>query len=254
PPMPDARFRTRTDEGGWFHMEGLPSEPSFLLVEHPGWMTELDGPFDVPPGGGGPARWIELRAGAAISGRLLDAEGRPLAGEKVELVPIEPSSFASGSRQSGTDAEGRFRFEHLPAGLYLLCHRVEVGGFPGNALSLGVRLEEGERREVDLAPAGSGRLEGILEADGEVPAGISVNLNRPPVATGDAQARERALSGTRSMYSLDGRFTFSGLEAGDYVLSAMHRDLATRETWIGSAKVTVSEGRSNFVRLRLEKR
>ena len=56
-----------------------------------------------------------LDEGVAVSGRVLDDRGRPLAGATVGLG-ADRQIMNSEYPNVATDAEGRFRFGHVPAG------------------------------------------------------------------------------------------------------------------------------------------
>jgi hypothetical protein len=104
-----------------FTMRGFdPHRPEGLLFRH--LEKGLVG-AGRPPAENGGSITVRLEPGAALAGRLLDAEGRPQAdvGLKVYFRPKEGPK-RSGRNEYGTherirtDREGRFRIEALPAG------------------------------------------------------------------------------------------------------------------------------------------
>ena len=74
----------------------------------------------------GPKGTVILRRGVAIAGRVVDREGHPIRGARV-------SAGATGGqtdlRTVETDADGRFRLEHLPPG-ETVAHRSGEGPRP----------------------------------------------------------------------------------------------------------------------------
>ncbi len=61
--------------------------------------------------------------GASLSGTVTDASGRPAVGRSVVLFPVEPDKRSTQSlrfRTGKSDAAGRYRFDGLPAGDYLV--------------------------------------------------------------------------------------------------------------------------------------
>ncbi|MSR63414.1 MAG: hypothetical protein EXS08_13305 [Planctomycetes bacterium] len=91
---------------------------------------------------------IVLGARGALRGRLVDASGRALADRLLRLDQRKDGP------PSTTDAAGRFAFERLEAG----AHAVWLEG----QVLVGVRLEAGEERELDLTVPALGTLELLL--------------------------------------------------------------------------------------------
>jgi hypothetical protein len=95
--------------------------------------------------------------GAAVTGRLVDADGRPRAGVELE-VRFQPKGWGSWvdyfPEPVTTDREGRFRIEALPPGCKLRLSDGRGGVLPlGDALHPGrtkdlgdVRTKRGDRR------------------------------------------------------------------------------------------------------------
>lgn len=92
---------------------------------------------------------------AAVMGRVVDGEGRPLAGWSVwvdaEELPPSSSVLASGE----TDAAGRFRFGELPAGEVWFAVR-DPGNRRAEVESGRVVVEAGREVEVELVVGGGG--------------------------------------------------------------------------------------------------
>ncbi|MET0400406.1 MAG: TonB-dependent receptor, partial [Longimicrobiaceae bacterium] len=90
-------------------------------------------------------------AGGVVAGRVLDPEGAPVAGATVRLFRAEGAQLRAGP----SDAEGAFRFEGVPAGLWRV--RAERIGFA--AAEAEVRLAGGESRDVELRLSGGAAVE-----------------------------------------------------------------------------------------------
>jgi RNA polymerase sigma factor (sigma-70 family) len=128
-----------------------PHRPEGLLFRHP--EQGLVGAGRPPKDNGGSIT-VRLEPGAALAGRLLDAEGRPETdvGLKVYFRPREGPKKA-GQNEYGTherirtDREGRFRIQALPAG-YLFRLLIEKGDdlISGDGLRAGQTKDLGDVR------------------------------------------------------------------------------------------------------------
>ncbi len=88
-----------------------------------------------------------FRRGAAVAGRVLDAEGKPRSRAAVSVRP-ESTALRLPERRTTTrsDSGGRYRVEGLPAGTYAVV--VEAEGGPPAEVS--VTLSEREERALDV--------------------------------------------------------------------------------------------------------
>jgi RNA polymerase sigma factor (sigma-70 family) len=206
--------QARTDVRGDFELGDVPSGQLLLVVEHPGHVLTFDGPFQV--GAASVTRTIELGGGGRIEGRLLAADGSPLAGEQVALFP-QDGPEALRERGTTTSALGGFFFDALFAGSYHLSWRHEIEGVAVNDLSRPLQLEANQSlRDVVLRPTGQATVRGTIAFEGPLPAPVRLSLRRAP-RPGD----EGSSTGGRATVSTDGTFEVTHLEAGDWALSAM---------------------------------
>jgi len=117
------------------------SEP---FHEFPGfWVYSADGNRVVNPD-------LELIPGGAISGRIIDVDGNPVAGEWITADPADKSPpqflpLPTRYRSFSTDQNGYYRISGLPPGAYIVSAGVDVA------------LETGEFSSCYF-PFGSGRL------------------------------------------------------------------------------------------------
>ncbi|RKG82712.1 carboxypeptidase-like regulatory domain-containing protein [Corallococcus terminator] len=111
-----------TDAQGRALLQGLPVGRHVLKVSArgfaPSWqVTQVVDAVDVAQ-----KVTVALRGGAAASGTVVDARGKPVAGVVVMPVPETTNTLLSLTDARGdgveTDARGAWRFEHLGAGPY----------------------------------------------------------------------------------------------------------------------------------------
>jgi RNA polymerase sigma factor (sigma-70 family) len=107
------REATRTAEfSAWFN----PHETQEILFQHreKGWIGVAQ-----PPKENGGSVTVRMGPGAAVTGRLVDADGRPRAGVELELT-FRPKGWGSwfdySPKPIKTDGAGRFRIEGLLPG------------------------------------------------------------------------------------------------------------------------------------------
>ena len=171
--------RTATsDTDGVFRLSGLPHELIVLRVRADGYTTfVLRG---ARPGTEEPIL-IELKTGALLTGRVVDAAGRPVAGASVLLEPDEQTLMRGVDARDlfkRADGDGRFRFEHVGPGTWSL----EATQGPATAKVDGIELQPGTQREVDLH----------LQTQDQLTVIVSTQLSEP---VADARIRVR-LEGT----------------------------------------------------------
>lgn len=116
----------RTNGSGSFEVTGL-KRGSFKLKLHlPDELTAYKSERVLKVEGGGCASEIfYVGDNGSVSGRVLDAEGNPVSGIGVVLLPVTGWAV---NWYAKTDAEGRYKASSLPAGQYLV--GLNVRGLP----------------------------------------------------------------------------------------------------------------------------
>jgi hypothetical protein len=152
--------------------------------------------LEIPEGVEEYAADVHLVRTLSLSGRFLDAMGKPIARGRVYLASAEYNTVAT------SDADGRFRFEGLQAGVFEL-----RGADSSNGREVsGVRASAGEKDvELRIPPAGS--IRGRVVAP-------DVSLN---------SVRVSAISSTRTRnerVGADGQYVIDDLAPGDFTLVA----------------------------------
>lgn len=182
----------------------------------------------------------EARAPAGIGrvvGLVYDSLGRgPLARALVQIVPIDPGSMERGRQSVDSDGDGRFSFEGLRAGRYL------VGFFHAKLDSLGmepeprrVEVRAGRDAVVDLAvPSGATIVERTCRLPAADSAGVILGVTRdaasgqglPDVALAahwsaiviDSRGARADVQRTSGVSDRRGRFVLCGVPRGATLL------------------------------------
>ena len=196
----------QTDATGVATVRGVGAGWPILVVTAPGFaparrMIQTSG---AAGGGAQERQLVELRAGVAVSGRVVDAAGKPVAEARVlpedvsEPFPVlEPRSDAALS-----DAEGRFAFSALPAGTFrFVAQHAEAG--PGTSAPITL---DGltPRSDVEIRLEGGARLAGrVVDGSG---AGVAAATVRVALREGLLWSPTRV-----ALADDDGRFDLRGL-------------------------------------------
>ena len=136
-------FRDTTDQDGKYCITGVPAGNYRISPLAPAFVTDVDS-------SSGTGKFLEITAaeavdgidfvlvrGGVITGKVRDADGRPIIEQHIHLIPADPKAeggFWSSYSRMGleTDDRGIYRIFGVPAGRY----KVAVGN-PGNSLGGG---------------------------------------------------------------------------------------------------------------------
>jgi hypothetical protein len=129
-----------------------PARPRYLMARHSG--RNLAGAVAIK--GEGPVE-LKLEPAATVTGRLVDADGRPIAGARLGVgyqgekdVATPSTSGRSQDERILTDRDGRFRVEGLVAGLKTMLWASRDGRplKTGEAFLEGINLRPGEAKDL----------------------------------------------------------------------------------------------------------
>lgn len=190
---------TRTRGDGAFELDEVPSRALRLRAE-------ADGRAALTRQVSADEREVVLvlRGASVVAGQVYEARGGPAAGAEVRIV----GSGIWPPVSSTSDADGRFRFDDVPAGVYEVHARRGREVAPGHR---GLVVEEGTSAFVTLRMSAGVALRGIVRDDlGEALAGAVVRI------TPDGLALLPEETITRS----DGSFEMIGLLPGERWVSA----------------------------------
>ncbi|MEM1178121.1 MAG: carboxypeptidase-like regulatory domain-containing protein, partial [Acidobacteriota bacterium] len=155
---------------------------------------------------------LVVREGARIAGRVLDVEGRPVAGARVRVVEPAPRR-AEAAAEGRSRSDGSYELDGLEVGPT----RFEVvhGDFPRAFRTLELH---GALHRLDVTLDPGAELRGRVV--GETRSPIAGALLRLEVVDGPRQPRKSAQSDT------DGSFRLRGVPVGSYRLRATKEGLA----------------------------
>jgi protocatechuate 3,4-dioxygenase beta subunit len=206
--------RTRSDEQGRFAFPNLPAGTYVVRGEACGCVAGLSEPVTLEPGREPPEIALVLQPAGAITGRLLDADGRPLSGRKVTAQGT-PEDGAAAPRSARTDTAGRFALHDLAPGTWT------VAASPA-ALEHAV-VKPDSVTQVELHAARASALHGTVVADGVGVPGAAI------VAMSDGFPRH-TLSDERGRYDL-------ALDPGAWLLR-----VTTADGGLSTTDVTLAPG------------
>ncbi|MCP3914266.1 MAG: hypothetical protein GY711_01785 [bacterium] len=146
---------------------------------------------------------------ATVSGRVIDAQGRPVSGVGLDLFAEDPR-FAT-CMSATTDASGRFRFSHVPDATYLLGYPSSIAPETGTVEDFAISIHE---LHVEHSRAHSG-LELRLTAGGSVRGRVFDEAGLP-IAFGSVYLLDPGDGTSRPFegYIEDGCYEFVGLSPG----------------------------------------
>jgi protocatechuate 3,4-dioxygenase beta subunit len=159
----------------------------------------------------------------------------PLAGVQVTLS----EAGGSRSRHATTSADGRYRFDDVPIGRYLLFAdkpgyvRTTFGSAPGRAMPVIVVVPHQGGRDLDMTLARGGVISGTVTLDGRPLGGVPVSAVQRHRARSDRETEPLAVSSddpsaARSLARTNtrGEFRLFGLPPGTYGVRAVVRRVA----------------------------
>jgi hypothetical protein len=239
-----------TDREGQFEFPGADMFISGNLVTKPGYFAEQHGTVDLSARGQGNQPLIlKLVPEAIVFGKVLDQNGQPLQGLRVELkmLRIRDGLRHWEQRESTiTNVEGEFRFFELEAGKYSLSTAFEIDGSPDAPSAVAFApvvyppLSTNEESSLNLSPGD--QVEANLNPPSQSLYPVTGHMEGP-AAQGARFEAERSTGGTITpvvhFNRLTGDFRLM-LPSGSYRLKLhafvqSEQFFATREISVGEA-------------------
>jgi uncharacterized GH25 family protein len=192
-----------TDETGSFRFAAVDPGLALLTVVAPGFQTARVAELEVAAGADLEGVEIVLAPGAVVSGRVVNADGRPQAGATVGV--LTPEDFPGTG--TPTDGNGAYRLDGVEPGP----RRVAATGPEGDRVVAELDVVAGENR-LDFRLPGGVEVAGRVVDEGRAPVvGAEVQLL---ALAGGGGGRRRAASGA------DGAFRFPSVPDGKWIVAA----------------------------------
>jgi hypothetical protein len=160
---------------------------------------------------------IEMARGGLVAGRVLDASKRPVAGAQVLVQAKGSNGFGGGEGRRGgrSDESGAFEIKGLPRGELVVMAAGEEASSDIVAVDL---RDRNEARGLEIVLSVTGIIAGVVvDGEGEPVPEVPVML-MPDWTTGVDGERFALRSFQTETTTGDGRFRFSGLSEGSYLL------------------------------------
>jgi hypothetical protein len=208
-PLADSFSEAGLISGDGLHSWGAPPPGTYRIHVHASGFQFPE--FEAEVADRGPTKIaVDLPAGSAVSGSLLDEEGRPISGTSVHLVGPPHGSYAPSA---GVAEDGSWCVPLVPPGTYGLTVREGRQSF--SALSDDITIDAAGRKGLELRLPVGGRIDGRI-AD---------------FTASDAEARQRAVELSRR--------TADGWVSWGTVLPAYHGGFRARRLPAGRWRLTV---------------
>ncbi|MGA1525365.1 MAG: MSCRAMM family protein, partial [Planctomycetota bacterium] len=235
--------KARTGADGTFTLSNLEPGPFQVRVLDAEWGEHSE---VVWIQGAGAEQDIELvmPAGGAIEGTALDGTGQGL---QKELVQVRPADGDKGpARTATTDAQGRFRFEHLAPGAYTVELMRPSRGIPklsSARTSRSVEVTVGSTARVELQASGGVTVLGsvtLRSAGGELlppPGWVLITLTH--AADESTPAHERHAPIRELSTNPGASYRVAGVPPGPWDLEVLHTNKATQISYRAVQRVDV---------------
>ena len=211
----DGVRRVVSDSEGLARADGLPAGAMFLGSDRGGGLRA-----EVLAGETTDLVYELGSDGIRVTGTVLDASGRPVAGAGIWLCVGNRTDWLGGRVVAQASEEGRFSIGHVPPDQSL--GAIASGFAPSALIDIGL-LEKTAPVDIELrlvAPGGS-VVGHVFSPDGAPVAGAQVGLGSPPARFGSRGGVDTAERWTPRVGETDenGAFAFVGIAPGEYDVS-----------------------------------
>ena len=204
--MSRSNKRSRSSVDGRYRLEGLPLGQASIVARRDDGTSRVERVDLVA----GENRLDISFSGGIVTGSVYTADGSAVGQAVVQLAPSGEDGRRARRRRVSSDRSGRYRFEDVPGGSYVLkASKVGAGSSPEQ----GIELFEGDEAAIDLYLEPRSQIQGLVT-------GLSIDLlsqlrvsAQGSSTPGSAPVRSRSL---RAAVDYEGRFAFEDLEPGSW--------------------------------------
>jgi hypothetical protein len=218
----EAAKQTQTDERGRFQLDNVPTG-QVMIRAYDGSHAVTTATLTVGDCAKVEPLKMTMTLGGSITGLVKGGDGKPLIGARLVL-----SHRSVGFVNTTTDAEGRFRFEQIPAAIV----RIEAQ-HRGQRTVVFTTVKEGAlvEQNIQLFGKGTGKLRGLITASKRPIAGAQLLI-----------ASNHGLEDGLDLYypitGADGTYQLDGLPDGTYLVSVSSTSRSTGVTVKGGEVTT----------------
>ena len=220
----EAAKQTQSDESGRFKLDNVPAGP-VMIRAYDGSHAVTTATLEVGDCAKLEPIKLTMTLGGSITGIVNGGDGKPLAGAKLVL-----SHRSVGFVNTLSDAEGRFRFEQIPATVV----RIEAQ-HQGQHTVVFSTVKEGSQVEqnISLFARGTGQLRGRISAAGRPLAGAQLLI-------ASNHGLEEGVDIRFPLTAKDGAYQLDGLPEGTYLVSVSSTTRSTGVT-VKKGEVTTQD-------------
>lgn len=195
---------TKTDVGGDFQLEGVPSGTVSIHANHRDY-TEATKEVQVPPGGAVTVD-LTLAQGYEVSGRVVQASGEPVIGAEVRLTQ-QRSGDGRSSIGVVSNSEGKFSFKAVEPGRYQVS-------------SATPELPASTQEEIEVEGGDVFGVEVVLTSGTNI-RGLVTGLDDSELATVEVRASNQRRASFQAQLRQDGSYRLGPLSPGVWSLQAV---------------------------------
>lgn len=207
-----------TEADGTFEIEELSPGSQILFAKSDDWAASEKTTIEVVGGVDMEGAVLSLRRGGTVTGVVRDDGGNPWAGRRVSYATGSgPVAMFAGESTTDTDASGRFRFEHVAPGKWI------VNASPGEREMMET-MQSGDRQAAFFELMGKNLTAEVMVVDGEeVSVELGAEARDPVVVFGQVTRNGEAVTTGNVTFAREGKDLFANLKRTDVGAEGSYR-------------------------------
>jgi len=223
--------RSKSDASGHFELKSISAGSIQIDTRHADYATTRSAPLELKAGEHKSGLDLPIGRGGAIEGAVTGLDGKPRAGDRIDVVS---KTIEGVALHAVTDGDGLYHVDHVPAGDGVVERSEADGGDnrrpnfrgsivvadgseadPGKPFS----LKEGDTVRVDFTQQEKPYVEGVVRSASGPVAGVTVSASQQG---GGRRGFVFGGGGKTATTADDGSYRLADLEPGSYRISARH--------------------------------